>query len=200
MQHLQNAFARDQLTLAEFDERMELARTAGNDRELAVLLADVPGHEQTAMVLARDQLPTAPARATAMVPAGKPEQLVAIFGGVEREGRWTPAPQTRAIAVFGGIELDFCEVDLAPGSVTVVDCFALCGGVEIEVPADVHVEVGGTGFLGAFATRGRADAPPPGAPVVRVVGLAVMGGVEIKRKKPRKNRRDNRRWSRHDSD
>lgn len=198
MGHLQTAFADDHLTLGEFDERMELARTAANDRELAVLLADVPGHEQTALVLQRDQplAPTAssamvPTGSTALVPAGSTQRMVAILGGVEREGRWVPSPKNQAIAFCGGVELDFRDVDLAPGSVTEVQCFAMFGGVEIEVPEGVRVEVGGTGIMGGFAQKGRGGDVRPDAPTVRVTGLALFGGVEVEVKRAKKKRR---RW------
>ena len=101
MDALQQAFAADELTLDEFDERMELARTASDARELAVLLVDVPSQEHvaTALVPVRDALPAAPATAsTALVPAdgARAQRMLAVFGGVEREGRWTPAPVTKA--------------------------------------------------------------------------------------------------------
>ncbi len=128
------------------------------------------------------------------------QRLFAVFGGVEREGRWSPAPATKAVALFGSIELDFCEVDLAPGSVTVVDCFVLFGGVEVEVPSHVRVEVAGQGFFGGFEERSKYAEPGPDAPVVRVVGTAVFDGVEVKVKRPKKKGRWFDRFRRGDRD
>lgn len=205
MDALQAAFAGEELTLDEFDERMELARTASDTRELAVLLVDVPSQEHvaTALVPVREHLPAPPmATSTALVPAdaARPQHMYAVFGGVERDGRWTPAPVTKAIALFGGIELDFCDVELAPGSVTVVDCFVAFGSVEVEVPSHVRVEVAGHGFFGGFEERSRYADPAPDAPVVRVVGTAVFGGVEVKVKRPKKRSRWFDRFRRGDRD
>jgi hypothetical protein len=55
------------------------------------------------------------------------------------------------------------------------------GGIDITVPPDVGVDVDGWAVMGGFG--GRAAGPgTPGAPTVRVVGLALMGAVEVKRK------------------
>jgi len=51
------------------------------------------------------------------------------------------------------------------------------------VPEDIDVDVSGIACMGGFDHN--ASGPGvPGAPRVRVVGCAVMGGVEVKRKPP----------------
>jgi hypothetical protein len=63
------------------------------------------------------------------------------------------------------------------------------GGVEIYVPEDVTVQVNGIGFMGAFENQVRDQAEPrPGMPLVKVTGLGLMGAVEVKRRKPKKNK------------
>jgi hypothetical protein len=58
------------------------------------------------------------------------------------------------------------------------------GGVEITVPEGLTVQVDGIGIFGGFDQK--AEGPgEPGAPVLRIKGAALFGGVEIKRK-PRK--------------
>ena len=55
------------------------------------------------------------------------------------------------------------------------------GGVSITVPEDMDVDVSGIGFMGGFDHK--ASGPGgPGAPRLRVVGFAMMGGVEVKRR------------------
>jgi hypothetical protein len=118
------------------------------------------------------------------------------MGGAERRGSWTPPRQLNVIAVMGGVELDFREARFAPG-VTEVTCFAMMGGIEITVPPGVHVETSGMGLMGGFAHSGSADAPAdPNAPVLRIGGVAIMGGVELNVRFPGENRGDARRRER----
>ena len=59
------------------------------------------------------------------------------------------------------------------------------GGVEIIVPRGIRVETIGGAFMGGFAAdAGDATAIDPAQPVLRVSGLAVMGGVDVKVRKP----------------
>ena len=49
------------------------------------------------------------------------------------------------------------------------------------MPEDMTVVVSGIGFMGGFDHR--ASGPgAPGAPHLRVVGFAMMGGVDVKRR------------------
>ena len=60
------------------------------------------------------------------------------------------------------------------------------GGIEITVPEGLAVHVDGMGIFGGFDQK--AEGPgQPGAPVLRIKGAALFGGVEVKRK-PRKNK------------
>ena len=66
-----------------------------------------------------------------------------------------------------------------------ITAVAIFGGVEVFVDDSIDVRVRGVGVLGGFE-RPR-DLPPaqPGAPVVVIDGLALMGGVEVKRRTSR---------------
>ena len=106
------------------------------------------------------------------------ERIVAIMGGAERKGHWEPAAQISVFAFCGGAKLDFREAELLEGE-TVVNVFALMGGVTIFVPRDIDVEVEGSGIMGGF-THLSQRAGDDDVPLLRVTGLALMGGVEIK--------------------
>lgn len=84
-------------------------------------------------------------------------------------------------AVLGGVDLDLRQARMAPEGATVT-ATAVLGGVEILVPRDWRVALGGTPLLGGIDdAREPQDPPPPDdAPVLRVDALAVMGGVEIR--------------------
>ena len=68
------------------------------------------------------------------------------------------------------------------------------GGVEIIVPPHLPVEAEGVAIMGGFDHVDRAPAEPdPGAPLLRVTGLAFMGGVHIEMRLPGESGRDARK-------
>jgi hypothetical protein len=169
---LSRSFAADRLKLDELERRMELAHRATSLAELQSLVSDLPASASTA---------PSPAPATP-VDAAERRTIVAIMSGASRRGEWTVPRALRVIAVMGGVELDLREAYLESG-VTEIEIFALMGGALIRVPPDVRVEVDGSAFMGGFeeSRRGRpAERLPPDAPVLRVTGFALMGGVEVK--------------------
>lgn len=109
------------------------------------------------------------------------ETLVAVLSGVQRKGAWEPAAELRVFAVMGGAELDFRDAVLVEG-VTELWIFAFWGGAEVIVPHDIHVETRGVGIMGGFSQLDHRAADPD-APTLRITGWAVMGGVEVKRKR-----------------
>jgi hypothetical protein len=124
-------------------------------------------------------------------PADEHQTVFAFMGGSSRRGSWEPAARVDCTAIMGGVNIDLREADLIEGTTT-IRCFALWGGINIIVPPDVDVDAAGTGILGAFEhVDQRALEESEGAPVplVRVEGLALMGGVSIRvkeRKKPKR--------------
>jgi hypothetical protein len=173
-------FANDVLSMEEFERRVDQAHQAESLDEIRKLLADLPSGDLP--VRREDVAPTALEPARASVPASRVKErglMVAALGGVERKGRWIPARQNYAVAVMGGVNLDFREALLPPGE-TDVWIFTVMGGAEIIVPPGLTVESDGVAILGGFEHREDALArPDPDAPVLRVRGLAVLGGVEV---------------------
>lgn len=191
-----DAFARDEMELGEFERRVEAVHQAESAAELDRLLADLSPRPVPARVARPGQDVPAPAarRPTSLPGQARGREVVAgIMGGSTRRGRWTPARHVTAIAVMGGVELDFREASFAPG-VTEVQAFAFWGGVQIVVPPDVRVECSGIGVMGGFDHRQNAPSvDDPMAPVLRVTGLALMGGVEVTVRYPGESRREARR-------
>lgn len=119
--------------------------------------------------------------------------MVAALGGVERKGRWIPARQNYLFAVMGGMVLDFREALLPPGD-TEVWVFTVMGGAEIIVPPGLAVETDGVAILGGFEHAEDANlSTDPDAPSLRVRGVALMGGVEVKIRHPGETERDAKR-------
>jgi hypothetical protein len=64
--------------------------------------------------------------------------------------------------------------------VTEIETFVFLGGLEIIVPPNVIVDCSGTAIAGAFVeTAPAAKQPAQSAPVVRVGGVVLLGGVTI---------------------
>jgi hypothetical protein len=129
-------------------------------------------------------------------PRGR-EVIAGVMGGAARRGRWLSARRISALGIMGGVELDFREAVLQPG-VTEVHAFAFWGGVEILVPPHVRLECSGIGIMGGFdggthVGSGAGDLGDPLTPVIRVTGVAVMGGVEVVVRYPGESGRDARR-------
>ena len=179
---LGHALAEGRLTAEEHAERIEevyRARTAG---ELEPLVRDLPGAHQHRASPAYGH---APGRPTAgAIPVDPDDNVVAVFSGAIRKGRWRAGRRIHAYAIFGGVEIDLSEA-LFEYQQVVVKAFAVFGGVEITVPENVSLRGTGGAVLGGFDVE-PLDADDPNAPVVYVDGWAVLGGVEARPKRGRR--------------
>ena len=195
---LMEHFANDALSVEEFERRVSLAHKAESLEDLRDLLTDLPSGELPAVRKEEDH--PLQERVQASVPASRVKErglMVAALGGVVRKGRWIPARQTFSVAVMGGLELDFREALLPPGE-TEIWIFALMGGAEVIVPPGLTVEADGVAILGGFEHVEDADvARDPTAPVLRIRGFAVMGGVEVTVRYPGETPREAKRRRRH---
>jgi hypothetical protein len=194
IERLTEHFALDHLDVDEFERRVDDAHRAGSAAALAALTADLEAldreheqHVEQAALAHRDHVD----RRLANRPARR--SVVAVLSGAERRGAWRLPETLRVLAVFGGVELDFREVRFPPG-VTEVSVFCLAGGCEIIVPPHVHVESDGVGVMGGFETFDRVPAVvDPDEPILRISGLAIMGGFSIETRLVGESRRDARR-------
>jgi hypothetical protein len=102
--------------------------------------------------------------------------LVAILDGIELKSRSKAFKGGSMLAWLGGIEVDLREAELAPGAR--LSTHALVGGIEITVPPGWRVD------SNVKALVGGVDVPTPvqespDAPVLRLEGMAVFGGIEV---------------------
>lgn len=188
---LREAYAEGRLTAEEHGERVDAVYAAKTLSELVPLTRDLPSHHAT-----QQSMPTAAAVPGAVARPGprpgqsalpsrsEPESMVAIFGGAERKGRFRAGRMLKAVAVFGGVEIDLTEA-VFDAPELVIHCTAVFGGVEIKVPDHVTLRGGGAGIFGGFDVK-QQESPDPHGPVVTIKGAAVFGGVEAKRRKPSK--------------
>jgi hypothetical protein len=167
---LSEHFARDNLTLDDLETRMAGVYAASTPADVEALLDGLPALATGAPVpVAIDSFSTAPKLR---------ERLVAIMSGIVRRGSWKIPRRLKVVAIMGGVELDLRQAELPPG-VTEISAFVFMGGLVVRVPPGVRLETDGFAFMGGFEDRihepgiARADAP-----VVRVTGVAIMGGVD----------------------
>lgn len=179
---INNALAEGRLTAEEHADRLDAIYSAKTHGELVPVLDDLP-----AAGTAPAPFPTQ--ASTQVLPAGRGARIVAIFGGASRKGVWHPEPNMQIVTVFGGVELDFRQAVLPAQEVT-VHATTVLGGLEIVVPPEMRVIDNGVAILGGREVAG--DSPESltaGAPVLRIEGTCVLGGVEVKRKGQKRDRR-----------
>ncbi|MGW4206707.1 DUF1707 SHOCT-like domain-containing protein [Lentzea sp. NPDC004789] len=182
-QVLHKATAEGRLDIHELDERLAAVYAAKTYGELVPITADL-------VLSGLPQTPVVPQYQPALSNriGGEPGSAtsVAFWSGVDRKGQWVVPRLHNAVAVMGGIDLDLTNAHFAEAEVT-ISVFAFWGGVDIRVPDDINVKVEGFGIMGAFENRAPARPHIPGAPTVRITGLAIMGGVDVKGPKKKKS-------------
>ena len=185
---LGEAYAADRIEMDELERRMAGVYRATSHDALRSILADLDGAPAPVPYGASvDALPATWSEYGRAVIAPDHEVpnrgvFLGIFGGTDRQGTWTVPREVRIVVAMGGVTLDMREARFAPG-VTEIEAFCLMGGVEILLPDGVRVESMGGGVLGGFSVKGGDPEAGPDAPLLRIGGLAIMGGVDAKRKK-----------------
>jgi hypothetical protein len=182
---LTDAFSKDDLPLEEFESRLTRVHNAATVEEIKSIVADLPGHEKAIAPVRVRPLPPAEAQSS--------QTLLAIIGGTERKGSWTAAERMFALSLVGGTHLDFREARLPPGVIE-LNVYAIMGGVEIIVPPDLPVETHGIGIMGGFVQLDRApQSPDVERSVLRISGVAFMGGVHVETRLPGESSREARK-------
>lgn len=177
---LHDSMAEGRLTVNELEERLDKVYAAKTFGDLEPLTRDLPVGQQANALQLPQPVPSAISRVGGR---GTSSNAVAIMSGTDRKGVWTVPPTFTAFAMMGGIQIDLTDARFEDAETT-IQAFALMGGIEIFVPEDITVQVNGSGFMGAFESRVQDQIQPrPGAPLVKITGLAFWGGVEVKRRK-----------------
>jgi hypothetical protein len=83
------------------------------------------------------------------------------------------------VAWYGGVDADLREARLAENARLSVT--ALFGGIQLVVPPEWRIETDIRAVAGGYDVGGE-DPDDPDAPVLRVEGRAVCGGVAVSRK------------------
>jgi DUF1707 SHOCT-like domain len=197
---LRDAAGDGRLTMDELDERLDAVYAAKTYAELEPITHDLPDAGA-----AQAPAPSPAARRDPARFGGEPTSsgAVAILGGFSRKGDWVVPKEFTAFLFMGGGEIDLRDARFSEREVA-IHIVAIMGGCEVIVPEDATVYVTGIGVLGAFEHSDAGGGSPDG-PVIRINGVAFMGGVDVKRKpameasrEARQRRIDARREYRHE--
>jgi hypothetical protein len=171
---LRQAAGDGRLTMDELDERLDAVYAAKTYAELAPITHDLPGSGVP--------VPAAPPGGDVRRYGGEPSShgAVAILGGFSRKGDWVVPKQFNVFCLMGGGEIDLREARFSDREVS-IHIVAIMGGCEITVPEDATVRVTGIGIMGAF-DHSIPGSDSPDGPVITIGGLALMGGVDVKRR------------------
>jgi len=187
---LSTAYAEGRITREEHDERLDAVMRARTFDDLVPITND--------LVPLAPATPPAPVPVAAEIPVeatftvdtsrdSGPDQMIAVFGGATRKGRWRMPKQVNAVALFGGVEIDLTEATFESTEIE-ISGFWCFGGMEIKAPAGIEVRDRTAGIFGGTEIKGLGD-PLPGAPVITIKGASLFGGVSVTGPVPTKKRR-----------
>lgn len=155
--------AAGRLTLDELEERIEQALAARTRRELAALSDDLPA--------IANQVQPSRRKATRWV--------LSFMGGASKRGRWRVDRRVNTVTIMGGNDIDLRHAEIDGRQDITIVAVSIMGGTNIYVPDSVDVELGGFALMGANDEKGSTRAPRPGAPRIRVLAYALMGGTDL---------------------
>jgi len=168
---LKQACVEGRLTLDEFGERMGQVLAARTRGELEALTSDLPAQGAGLSTTTGAALERRRAVST----------TVAFMSSADRTGRWRIGERSRVIAVMGGCKLDLRGVTIS-SPLTVIRAYVLMGNVNVIVPEGVEVELDGLAVMGSRSLKLKGPPAGPGAPVVRVEGMVLMGDLTVRDK------------------
>lgn len=186
---LSQAMSNGQLDFAEFDERSQAVTQAKYRDELLDPLHDlVPNPSQligTEVVRRPDsQLATSSQTISPTTPGDA--YSFSLMGGTEKKGAWTIARSHTSLTLMGGNTIDLTKATFAERDVT-INAWAVMGGIDVIVPEDIRIKCDGVAIMGGFEVVDDRNVTidlndlPANAPSLHVTGLALMGGVTVKR-------------------
>jgi hypothetical protein len=174
IKRLEKAYAQGEISLEELEKRIELAVNTTEYADLENLVSDLK--------------PPEPEMETKANYHEEPEEtILGVLSGIKRKGRWKPARRSKIMVFLGGVELDFSEADLREG-ITEFEYFCALGGIELQVPEGINVEISGLPLLAGIENKLSGEVYP-GSPTIKLNGTMFMGGIEVKPSKKKKRKR-----------
>ena len=183
-------FASDHLTTEELEERLDRAYKSTTAAELQALVVTLPG------LPSEPSLPaTRPVARRTLADRGDVASVarsIAFMSEIVKKGEWIPARRNVVRALLGTATIDLREALLSPGE-TEFELDALMGEILVIVPPGLRVQCDGLAIMAEFEEFHSAGLDDPGAPLVRIHGMAVMASVNVQMRLPGESKRDARR-------
>jgi len=188
---LRTAASEGRLNVEELEDRLGSVYSVRTRSELERLIADV-----SLEPLGQDRAPAMPVKGgnlTVKKGPGGDRWVISVMGGHEKKGRWRVAPRCTVLNVMGGSDIDLNDAELAQ-PVTELNMYSIMGGGSIWVPHGVEVHVSNFAFMGGNGVELGDEVAAPGAPVIRIRVVSIMGGSDVKRgRKPSRAERKRQR-------
>jgi hypothetical protein len=171
---LRQAAGEGRLDVDELDQRLEATFVARTYADLVPLTSDLPAATVGSLPVPRS---------AGLVVAPGYEKSFAMMSTTRRRGAWQAGPQHRAFAVMGGVVIDLREAILTSREID-IKASVVMGSVDVVVDEQTVVICDGRAFMGDYSeSRSKVRAQPrPDSPVVRVLGRALMGRVNVRRR------------------
>jgi Domain of unknown function (DUF1707)/Cell wall-active antibiotics response 4TMS YvqF len=169
---LRQASGEGRLTVDELDDRLSDCYAAKTVADLERLTVDIVPGQRVPAAGASEAVPIRPG-------PGGTGTIVSVMGGSDRSGRWRVASRLNVINVMGGSDLDFTQAEFS-GRETSITVLSLMGGCDLRVPDGVEVHVTKFALMGGHDVKLSDAPPPPGAPVIRLRMLSIMGGGDVR--------------------
>ena len=173
-------YGHEELTLEDFEARLDKALASDSRPELKELVADLEiKADKNYAQQKREELELNLDYDYGV--AEDVEYAINVFGGSNRSGEWTVPKEIRMLNLFGGGEIDFTDAKFTHPSVR-IKLLTLFGGATIYVREDINAVskiisiFGGSDNSAPSNPRGRG-------PVVIVEGFVMFGGTSIKIKR-----------------
>jgi len=171
---LRQAAGEGRIDVDELDKRLEATFAAKTYAEIVPITADLPTPSLGGLPVPRS---------SALVAGPAHESSFAMMSTTRRRGRWQVGTRHKAFALMGGVVLDLREALVAGQEVT-INASVFMGSVDVYVDEHTVVICDGRAFMGDYSeSRSKIQAEPQAdSPVVRVLGRALMGRVNVKRR------------------
>lgn len=179
-------YGHGELSLEAFQRRLDDAFDAQDHATLQRLTEDLEVRVDSGYVAHKRRELDLDRREPAADRGRDVEHLIHVFSGSNRTGEWTPARETRVIAIFGGGDLDFSDARFVHPTIT-VRIFCLFGGINIYVPENINTTVNTFSIFGGVDNKS-PNTTDPDAPRLIVEGLVIFGGADVKVRKTFKQR------------
>ena len=183
-------FANDHLSTQELEARFDRAYKAASAAELQALVSNLPA--LPGEVVAPPARGVATRGEAALGEVARIKRVLAFMSEVRKEGEWIPARKNVVRALMGTATIDLREALLSPGE-TEFELNTIMGEIKVLVPPGLRVSCDGLAIMAEFKEYHSAGLDDPGAPLVRIHGMAVMASVSVETRLPGESGRDARR-------